>query len=123
MILLHILQHQLIPLLDPLPPILPEIPRHRYLQHPRRQLQIHNNLIEIDEVTLHHQTLRAIPHEILFDLAHPHHRIIEHLPEELPLLGVDELVVAVLELLVHADVLYVQAGVVLEPFEVGALVG
>ena len=80
-------------------------------------------LIQVDVLWTHGVGGSVVANEVEFDLDDSEHGRFKHVFEEDPLLGVDHLVIAILESFVALDVFDVQMGVKSEPLLVLPLVG
>mmetsp|Transcript_18481 Transcript_18481/g.46491 ORF Transcript_18481/g.46491 Transcript_18481/m.46491 type:complete len:248 (+) Transcript_18481:1737-2480(+) len=108
LVLLHKLLEKLLPFFNYFAPVLREVARYRQLQYLWYELQIDENVIEVDVLALSQSN-----EEVLYFQHAPHHRFQHH--QNVPsLLRVHDVVVALLQILVHLHVLDVEECVVLE---------
>lgn len=124
---LSLLSHSQFPL-DPLHNLIPgcriiEILRKGDGECLGGKFEVDQHIIQVDVVSLRIGGVRAVSDDILLDLAHADDHIVQHLPHEGALLGVDHLVEGVLQVAVDLQVAQIQRAVVLEPLVVISLVG
>lgn len=84
----------------------------------RGEFEVDEDIIQVDIVSLRIGGMGTVADDILLDFAHANYHIVQHLPHEAPLLGVDHLVEGIFQVTVDLQVTQIKRTVILEPFVV-----
>jgi hypothetical protein len=103
--------------------VVDKIARDMHFNFCRAHPHLQQELIEIDVLWSDCVGVSIVADEVELELYNSEHGWFKHVLQEHPLLGVDHLVVAVLENLVAVDVFDIEVGVEAKPLLVLALVG
>ena len=99
-----------------------EVPRNMHLNLCWSHPHFKQKLIQVDVLRSDRVSISIVPDKIQFDFNNSQHSRLEHIFEQHPLLGMNHLIIAILENFVAMDVFDVKVGIETEPFLVVALV-